>query len=233
MTWMESDEPTPQESALAWDAATNFPMRSFRANAWFIGFVSAGPPILYIALRLDLPWTAVPVLLLAAVLPVAYATVLNYFTAELLMRPVVEDIARVLPEDFEFNANGLLLRKRLKIVLPVFTCFVGLIVAALMTGERGTDALLLSVIAAVGVGLADLLRADRPALALGDEPDRRAARRPRARAAKATSRRASRSSPATSSASSRTASTRWPRASPSASACARRSAPTWTATSPR
>ena len=153
MTWMESQDPTPAESALAWDAATNFPMRSFRSNAWFIGFVSAGPPILYIALRLDLPWTAVPVLLLAAVLPVAYATVLNYFTAELLMRPVVEDIARVVPEDFEFNANGLLLRKRLKIVLPVFTCFVGLIVAALMTGERGTDALLLSVVAAVGVGL--------------------------------------------------------------------------------
>ena len=153
MTWMESDEPTPQESTLAWDAATNFPMRSFRANAWFIGFVSAGPPILYIAMRLDLPWTAVPVLLLAAVLPVAYATVLNYFTAELLMRPVVEDIARVLPQDFEFSANGLLLRKRLKIVLPVFTCFVGLIVAALMTGERGTDALLLSVVAAVGVGM--------------------------------------------------------------------------------
>ena len=65
-------------------------------------------------------------LLLATVLPVAYATVLNYFIAELLMRPVVEDIAAVLPEDFPFAANGLLLRKRLKIVLPIFTCFVGL-----------------------------------------------------------------------------------------------------------
>ena len=41
----------------------------------------------------DLPWTAGPVLLVAAVLPVAYTTILNYFIAELLMRPVIEDIA--------------------------------------------------------------------------------------------------------------------------------------------
>jgi class 3 adenylate cyclase len=151
--WLESDDPTPSESALAWDAATNFPMRSFRANAGLIGLVAAAPPIIFIAIQLDLSWTAVPVLLLAAALPTAYATVLNYFTAELLMRPVTEDIAAVLPEDFPFTANGLLLRKRLKLVLPIFTSFVGLIIAALMTSENGTDALLLSVVAAVGVGM--------------------------------------------------------------------------------
>jgi adenylate cyclase len=153
ISWLESDTPTPHDSAMAWDAATNFPMRSFRANAWFIGLISAGPPIVDLATRLDLSWTAVPVLLLASVLPVAYATVLNYFTAELLMRPVTEDIAGELNEDFPFTANGLLLRKRLKIVLPIFTSFVGLIVAAVMTSNDGTDALLLSVVTAVGVGL--------------------------------------------------------------------------------
>jgi class 3 adenylate cyclase len=92
--------------------------------------------------------------MLATALPVAYGTALNYFISELLMRPLVEDIAVRLPEDFPFTANGLLIRKRLKILLPIFTAFVGLVVAALMTGDGGTRTLALSVAAAVGVGLA-------------------------------------------------------------------------------
>ena len=153
IAWHDNEAPSDEESSIAWDAATNFPMRSFRANVLVIGLIAAGPTIIFIAATLDLPWTAAPVLLAATVLPVAYATILNYFTAELLMRPVVEDIAAALPEDFPFSANGLLIRKRLKLVLPVFTSFVGLIVAALLTGDGGTDALALSLVAAVGVGL--------------------------------------------------------------------------------
>ncbi len=153
IAWHENESADAGDASLAWDAATNFPMRSFRANALFVGIVSAGPTIVFIAVLLELPWTAVPVLFAATVLPVGYATILNYFTAELLMRPVVEEIAATLPEDFPFTANGLLISKRLKILLPVFTSFVGLVVAALLTGDAGTDALLLSIGAAVGVGL--------------------------------------------------------------------------------
>ncbi|HEY3186688.1 MAG TPA: adenylate/guanylate cyclase domain-containing protein [Solirubrobacteraceae bacterium] len=151
--WWASEAPTTEESIVAWDAATNFPMRSFRANAAFVGVIAAVPTIAFITATLDLPWTAAPVLALATVPVVGYATVLNYFIAELLMRPVVEDIATHLPDDFPFTANGLLIRKRLKILLPVFTSFVGLVVAALMTGHGGTRMLALSVLAAVGVGL--------------------------------------------------------------------------------
>jgi adenylate cyclase len=151
--WRRSANPTAEESIVAWDAATNFPMRSFRANAWLVGLIVAVPAIAVIVVTLDLPWTSAPVLLAAAVVPVAYGTILNYFTAELLMRPVIEDIAARLPEDFPFAANGLLIRHRLKILLPVFTAFVGLIVAALMTGDGGTRTLGLSLAAAVGVGL--------------------------------------------------------------------------------
>jgi class 3 adenylate cyclase len=151
--WQTSENPSADESILAWDAATNFAMRSFRANFWLVGLIVALPAIAVIVVTLDLAWTAAPVLLAAAVAPVAYGTILNYFTAELLMRPVIEDIAARLPEDFPFVANGLLIRHRLKILLPVFTAFVGLVVAALMTGDGGTRTLALSVLAAVGVGL--------------------------------------------------------------------------------
>jgi class 3 adenylate cyclase len=153
VAWQCSDEPTAEESILAWDAATNYPMRSFRANALVVGAIASVPVIGFIVATLGLAWTAGLVLLAGTVLPVAYATVLNYFLAELLMRPVVEDIASRLPEDFPFSANGLLIRKRLKILLPIFTSFVGLVVAALVTGHGGTRQLALSIAAALGVGL--------------------------------------------------------------------------------
>jgi class 3 adenylate cyclase len=152
--WQENEEPSEEESALAWDAATNFPVRSFRANAVFVSLIAALPTIVLIVALLDLEWYAGIVLLAAVAVPAAYATLVNYFIAEYLMRPAIEDIAAHLPEDFDFTANGLLIRRRLKLVLPVFTSFVGLVVASLLTGHDGTGGLALSLAAAVGVGIA-------------------------------------------------------------------------------
>jgi adenylate cyclase len=153
LAWQETENPSAEQSVEAWDAATNFPMRSFRANVLVVAVIVTAPAVAVIVVTLGLSWTAVPVLVAATLPAVAYGTVVNYFIAEVLMRPVIEDIAQGLPEDFEFTANGLLIRKRLKIVLPIFTAFVGLIVAALMTGDGGTRTLGLSVLASVGVGL--------------------------------------------------------------------------------
>src|SRR3954452_655024 len=153
VTWIDTGDPTPEETVAAWDASTNLPMRSFRANAGVVGAVAPVPAIAVISATLNLDWIGVLVLLAATLPAVAYAIVLNYFTAELLMRPVVQDIADELPEDFPFTANGLLIRKRLKILLPVFTTFVGLIVAGLLTGHQGTGGLALSVACALGVAL--------------------------------------------------------------------------------
>ena len=151
--WQQSESPTVTESVAAWDAATNFPIRSFRANSLTVGAIAAIPVILLLQWRLDLSLATAPVLLAAILAPVAYATILNYFIAELFMRPVIEDIASELPDDFPFEPNGLLIRKRLKILLPVFTTWVGFVVAALMTGTGGTQTLALSVGAAFGVGM--------------------------------------------------------------------------------
>lgn len=153
VAWQQNESPTVEESAAAWDAATNFPIRSFRANSLTVGAIAAIPVILLLQWRLDLSLATAPVLLAAILAPVAYATILNYFIAELFMRPVVEDIAAELPDDFPFEPNGLLIRKRLKILLPVFTTWVGFVVAALMTGTGGTQTLAMSVIAAFGVGM--------------------------------------------------------------------------------
>ncbi|MHB8659721.1 MAG: adenylate/guanylate cyclase domain-containing protein [Solirubrobacteraceae bacterium] len=153
VAWQQDPAPSPELSSAAWDAATNFPMRSYRANALCVGSIAAVPTIGAMMAILGLGIGAAPALVAGAVLPVAYATVLNYFLSELFMRPLIRDIAVALPEDFPFAGNGLPLGKRLKIVLPVFTGFVGLVVAALMSDRGGTATLALSVGAAVGVGL--------------------------------------------------------------------------------
>src|SRR4051812_4280252 len=160
--WIDTDDPTSEETVAAWDAATNLPMRSFRANAGIVAAVAAVPAIAVIAATLNLDWGGVLVLIAATLPAVAYAIVLNYFTAELLMRPVIQDIAAQLPEKFPFAANGLLIRKRLKILLPVFTTFVALIVAGLVTGHHGTGGLALSV--AVSFGVALILSYELPVL---------------------------------------------------------------------
>src|SRR3954469_17172582 len=152
--WQESEDPSEEESALAWDAATNFPVRSFRANAVLVSLIAGLPTIVLIVALLDLEWYAGLVLLAAVTVPAAYATLVNYFIAEYLMRPAIEDIAAHLPDDFDFTANGLLLRRRLKLVLPVFTSFVGLVVASLLTGHEGTGGVPLSLAAPGRVGIA-------------------------------------------------------------------------------
>jgi class 3 adenylate cyclase len=111
------------------------------------------PVVITTVAKLRLPWADGLVLVAACIVPAGYATMLNYFIAETLMRPLITDIASQLPEDFPFAANGLLIRKRLKLLLPLFTGFVGFVVAALMTGHGGTRLLGLSVLASVGVGL--------------------------------------------------------------------------------
>ena len=153
VAWQDSPAPSIDLSIAAWDAATNFPIRSFRANSATVGAIAAIPMLTIMELRLGLGVSTIPVLLAAILAPVGYATVLNYFIAELIMRPVIEDIASVLPDDFPFKADGLLIRKRLKILLPIFTAWVGFVVAALMTGEGGTSKLAWSVAASVGVGM--------------------------------------------------------------------------------
>jgi class 3 adenylate cyclase len=111
------------------------------------------PVVIATVVALRLPWADGFVLIAATIVPAGYATMLNYFIAETLMRPLITEIASQLPEDFPFAANGLLIRKRLKLLLPLFTGFVGFVVAALMTGHGGTRLLGLSVLASVGVGL--------------------------------------------------------------------------------
>ncbi len=77
-------------------------------------------------------------MVVACVIPAAYATVLSYSVGEILARPLIEDLAAQLPDDFELVARGLPLAKRLRIAVPATTTVTGLAVAAVVDGDGGS-----------------------------------------------------------------------------------------------
>jgi class 3 adenylate cyclase len=152
--WSTDPDPTPEETVAAWEAATSFPMRSFRRDSLTTNAIATIPSVIVIWLVLDLSVTALPVLMGTAVVAAAYGTIVTYAIAEFLVRPAVEDIAARLPDDYHAVATGLVVRKRLGITLVVFTCTAGLVVAALVTDGGGTRMLAISLAVAIGVAIA-------------------------------------------------------------------------------
>jgi adenylate cyclase len=152
--WGRTGVPTAAETIAAWDAAANFPMRSFRRNTLTTNSIAALPSVAVMVIVLGLPLRAYPVLLAAGAIAAAYGTIVTYSITEFLVRPPVEDIAAALPDDFRFTANGLALRRRLMISLPVFAAITGLVVAAVVSDGGGTRMLAISVVVSLGVGLA-------------------------------------------------------------------------------
>jgi adenylate cyclase len=153
-TWRDTPAPTTEETVSAWETATTLTYRQFRRNSWWINPFVVLPTGVFGVVLFDLRWTAFFVLVLACVVPAVYATVLSYSAGEMLSRPIVADIAKVLPDDFPFRRLGLPVRKRILLGPSVYTVATGLLVASLLGDRRGSDGLVLAVVASVVVGVA-------------------------------------------------------------------------------
>jgi adenylate cyclase len=153
MRWRQDPDPAPEETIEAWEVATTLEMRSYRAASLRVNAIAALPTIVTTIAVLGLPWHAALVLLLVTIPAAGYGTVLNYSTGEQLMRPLIEDIAARLPDEFSFKPAGLGVGARLLISLPVFTATTGLIVAALVADGGGSGTLLVATVASIVVGL--------------------------------------------------------------------------------
>jgi class 3 adenylate cyclase len=152
--WRETEAPTPEETVAAWEAATTFTLRQYRRDFGRVNLIAVVPTSALAVILLDLGWTGFFVMMLACVIPAAYATVLSYSVGELLMRPLVQDIAAALPDEFPFERHGLPVAKRLKIGLPAYTAFTGVAVAALLSDHGGSGQLALAVVVSLLVGSA-------------------------------------------------------------------------------
>ena len=148
------------------------------------------------------------------------------------MRPILFDINADLDTPVRIDRPVVPLRVKLLGSLPLINVITGIVVAALTSDGGGTDALGINVLIALFVSFTDQLRADGAAHPLDPAADRGPRGGDRADPPGPLRRARARSPPRTSSASSPRRSTRWSTGSPSASGCARPSAPISTRRSP-
>ncbi|KAA1417749.1 HAMP domain-containing protein [Nocardioides humilatus] len=153
-TWHDTPDPTPEETVSAWETATTLTYRQFRRNSWWINPFVVLPTSVFGVALFDLRPVDFFALVLACIVPAVYATILSYSAGEMLSRPMVSDIAKVLPDDFVFLRLGLPVRKRILLGPSTYTITTALLVATLLGDRGGSDDLVLAVVASVGVGLA-------------------------------------------------------------------------------
>jgi adenylate cyclase len=139
-----------EQTAGAWDAAVNLPVRMYRHIVVVPSSAVAVTASIACVVVLDLRWTNVFPLMAGAMISVFYAALLQYFAIELALRPVVEDIASRLPTEFPYRNLGMSLRARLILILPLTSLITGLVVATL-TGRGSSLALSVVVTTVVAV----------------------------------------------------------------------------------
>jgi adenylate cyclase len=154
IAWKQTEDPGAELTVAAWEAATTLILRQYRRDSWRVNVVAVLPTSVVAVWVLDLRWPEFFVVVLACVIPAAYATVLSYSVGEALSRPMVADIAAALPDDFPFERHGLPVSKRLRVGLPAYTAATGVLVAAVVGGRDGSAQLALAVLVSLVVGLA-------------------------------------------------------------------------------
>lgn len=144
----------PASTIEAWRAAATLPLEYTRATVRRAPVVTAYLPFIAFATwKLGLSWYDFFVLAVVGTVVLLYATILRYFTMEVVARPVLERIARELPSDFAIDGPGLSLRWRLLAIGPAINVITGVVVAGLASSGRhsGLQGLGLSWLIAVGV----------------------------------------------------------------------------------
>ena len=147
-------EEAPGDEVQDWQTASTLVLQTYRRSSLLVSAIAIVPTVTLTTALWGLGWDGFGAVLLACLVPAAYATVLSYSTGEVLMRPVVLRIAARLPEDFPFEATGLEAAKRLRLGLPVYTAFTGVLTAGLVGGGNGSGDLALAVVVSLAVGIA-------------------------------------------------------------------------------
>jgi class 3 adenylate cyclase len=138
--------------AEAWRALTAMPVR-FLEN-WRVYPVLGNilPFCAFATWELGLPWWSFAFLAAGGAVVLIYGIFLRFFVTELVLGPVVEDVARELAEEVQPGDAGVSLKVRLLLGLPMLNIITGVIVAGLSdNGREGLAALGLDVLIAVAV----------------------------------------------------------------------------------
>ncbi|MBA2764140.1 MAG: HAMP domain-containing protein [Thermoleophilaceae bacterium] len=134
--WLDGERDL-ETSLAAWRVLAALPLEFLRRWKWIPLLFNI--PLLsnFVAYELGLAWWSVPILLIGSTGVLAYGALLRYFAMELAMRPVIEEVAAVLPEDFEPGPPGVPLKWRLLIALPMVNVITGIVVAGVSRDDPG------------------------------------------------------------------------------------------------
>jgi adenylate cyclase len=137
--WEERRAPDPELAIAAWRALATLPLEYVRAVRLYPFVFSYLPFVAFATWEIGLPWYSFAIIAGAGTVVIAYGLIVRYFTMEVVTRPVLENVARELPTDFEVAEHGLSLRWRLLAVAPVINVITGVVVAGLSTrGQHAT-----------------------------------------------------------------------------------------------
>jgi class 3 adenylate cyclase len=141
----------PEDAPAAWRALVSLPLRAVTYR-WFVAApLNVLPIAAFITWYLDLDWYALPILAAGGAVVIAYGVFLRFFGLELIVRPVLEEVARDVPSDVRIEgARVIPLRWRLLLALPAINIITGVVVSGLSTtGTTDLRDLGLDVIVAV------------------------------------------------------------------------------------
>ena len=130
--WLGGDR-SPEASARAWRALAALPTRFARKWKWVPVLMSVVPFCAFVTVDLGLRWYSFFFLFAGGMVALGYGLFLRFLANELALRPVIEDVSRTLPADFELGEAGMPLRTRLLLALPLLNVIAGVIVAGLST----------------------------------------------------------------------------------------------------
>ena len=102
----------------AWTAAATLPIEYTRRMRKYPFVFSYLPFVAFATWELGLPWYGFFVVAIAGTVVLAYSFIVRFFAMEVVVRPVLEEIAKGLPKDFAIAAPGLPLRWRLLAAAP-------------------------------------------------------------------------------------------------------------------
>jgi adenylate cyclase len=141
-----------RSTVVAWRALAELPVGFLRRWKWVPPLLTIPPVTVYTTIELGLPAFSALVILAGAFVVLSYGGTLRFFTMELAMRPVLEDVARTLPEEFDLGRGGVPLRLKLLATLPMINVITGVLVAGFSTGpSEGLASLGVDVLLAVAV----------------------------------------------------------------------------------
>lgn len=152
VAWCRADAPTPRHAEAAWAVSTSSAYEQYRRDVVVVNSIAVIPSCLVAIILWDVTPFGAFGMVLSCVIPAAFATVMGFGLVEILMKPVIEDIAEKLPQDFTFIRRGLPLQRRLRLSALVVTSATAAAAVSLI-GRGSSKQLLVGVAVSAAVGL--------------------------------------------------------------------------------